>query len=101
MREFGFTHMADYLPSARQKVGVRAVKRRIEELNEAHRQINFTLSADEYAEVESVMQEAGVELSDAGYWINSSAAFMAIIRAARPVVSGRRTYSDRRLRAVS
>ena len=45
LREVGFTHMSDILPSMKENIGIRAIKNRIKKLD-IH-QINFQLNDDQ------------------------------------------------------
>lgn len=76
---FGYTHLADVLPSMTAKAGERAIKNRIDALD-AH-QINFTLNDCELKECyEALAKMGGYQSTATGRWANSSEAFMEMVR---------------------
>jgi hypothetical protein len=80
LKKFGLTHMCDVLPKMSDKIGVRAIQKRIEAIDEF--QINFTYKSDELEEIHTALQKMGATTSDSGRWIDSS---VALLRMAREV----------------
>lgn len=78
LEEYGITRTGDYLAQAKTKQGMRAIKAKMEELKTRH-QINFTLTAGQYAKTLRVMRELGVETGPSGRFVNSSEKFMEIV----------------------
>jgi hypothetical protein len=78
LKKFGITHMCDVLPGIKDKIGVRAIKSRIDSLNQ--NQINFTLTDKQLNECHSALTKMGAEKSDTGRYLNSSEAFMDMVR---------------------
>lgn len=79
LKDFGLTHMCQILPSMKDKLGVRAIKNRIEALDQ--NQINFTLTNAELDECHRALKRMGATMTDAGRYLNSSSALMHMIRA--------------------
>lgn len=78
LKKFGLTHMCDVLPKMNDKIGVRAIKKRIDAIDE--HQINFTLNNDQLAKAHRALRQMGAEQSDgSGRWLNSSEAFMQMV----------------------
>lgn len=83
IKEFSFTRVAEYLPTATQKAGVRAVRNRINELLENKKQINFTVNKAEHEIVKRVLRQHGATANDSsGRWDGSSQAFVDIMKEA-------------------
>lgn len=82
IREFSFTRIAEYLPNAQAKVGTRAVRTQIEKILANHRQLNFTVNAEQYEVVQRALRKHGASKSDAGRWEHSSEAFVDIMKEA-------------------
>jgi hypothetical protein len=78
LRKFGKTHLAEVLPGVTTKIGTRAIKTRIDNLG--HNQINFTLDNAELAEAQRALQKMGATKSDTGRYLNSSEAFLDMVR---------------------
>jgi hypothetical protein len=81
INEFGFTHMAKILPTMKNKLSKRAVKKRVDDLDEF--QLNFSLKGDDYTTVLGVFESHGLMYSDNGRMMNSSEVFLDIIREAK------------------
>ena len=77
LKKFGITHMCDVLPNMNDKIGSRAIKTRIDGLNQ--NQINFTLTDKELRECHEALTKMGAERSDSGRYANSSEAFMIMV----------------------
>lgn len=78
LQKFGKTHLAEVLPKMDTKVGSRAIKARIDNLG--HHQINFTLDDTELADAQRALTKMGATKSDTGRYLNSSDAFMDMVR---------------------
>lgn len=78
LRKFGKTHLAEVLPALSAKIGSRAIKTRIDNLG--HNQINFTLDNDELSQAQQALTKMGAMKSDNGRYLNSSEAFMDMVR---------------------
>jgi hypothetical protein len=77
LKMFGLTHMCDILPNVTDKLGSRAIKNRIDAIDE--HQINFTLTGKQLKDCHKALASLGAEQSDAGRYKNSSEAFMAMV----------------------
>ena len=77
LKKCGFTHLSDVLPNMKSKMGERAIKKRINELNQ--NQINFTVTDKELSETHQALIKMGALRTDAGRYMNSSQAFMDMI----------------------
>ena len=77
LKNFGLTHMADVLPAMTDKIGTRAIKRRIDNLDQ--HQINFTLSGAQLDKAHKALIKHGAIQSEEGRWLNSSEAFMEMV----------------------
>ena len=77
LKKFGVTHMCDVLPSMTDKIGVRAIKNRIDAIDD--HQINFTLTQKQLDQCHKALKKMGAEQSDEGRWLNSSEAFMHMV----------------------
>lgn len=77
LKQFGLTHMSEVLPKMNDKIGVRAIKNRIDALDE--NQINFTLTDAELDKAHAALKKMGAMQSDHGRWLNSSEAFMHMV----------------------
>ena len=77
LSKFGLTHMCDILPGITNKIGQRAIKTRIDAIDEY--QINFTLNSKQLADTHRALKALGAEQSDEGRWYNSSEAFLAMV----------------------
>lgn len=80
LKKFGLTHMCDVLPNITDKIGVRAIKNRIDAIDE--HQINFTLNGKQLEQCHTALAKLGAEQSDAGRYKNSSEAFMNMVEIA-------------------
>lgn len=78
LRKFGKTHLCEVLPGVTAKIGTRAIKTRIDNLG--HNQINFTLDDAELAEAQRALTKMGATKSDTGRYLNSSEAFIDMVR---------------------
>ena len=83
INEFSFSHMTRYLPTAKVKVGKRAVKNAIEKQLEESKQINVQLNGSDLRMLVAVLKEHGAEESDTGRLMHSSEALMSLARSAR------------------
>lgn len=86
LKQFGLTHMCQVLPSITDKIGSRAIKNRIDSLDQ--NQINFTLNDAELIECHRALTKMGAMVTDTGRYKNSSAALMDMVREVnkRPVL---------------
>jgi hypothetical protein len=82
IRSFSFTRVAEWSAKATQKVSKRSVGRAIEKILENKRQINFTVTKEEFELVNRVLRAHGAEESDSGRWIHSTPAFIDAMKAA-------------------
>lgn len=78
LEQFGLRHMARILPSLDTKIGVRAMKNRVEQLDE--KQLTIWLHGKEYDEVATALEIVGGERDENGRWKNSSEAILALAR---------------------
>lgn len=76
LKKFGLTHMVKVLPKMDQKIGERAVKARIEKLDDY--QINFTLNGEQLKQANAALEKMGAK-RQTHRWMNSSEAFMAMV----------------------
>jgi hypothetical protein len=77
LKKFGLTHMADVLPKMNDKLGPRAIKNRIDALDQ--HQINFTLTRADVEKTKRALLKNGARQSKDGRWMNSSEAFMKMV----------------------
>lgn len=77
LKKFGLTHMCDVLPSMTDKIGTRAIKNRIDAIDQ--HQINFTLTQEQLDKTHRALIKHGATRSDEGRWLNSSEAFMEMV----------------------
>jgi hypothetical protein len=77
LKKFGLTHMCDVLPGITDKIGSRAIKNRIDAIDQ--HQINFTLNGAQLDECHKALAKLGAEQSDGGRYLNSSEAFMNMV----------------------
>jgi len=77
LKKFGLTHMCEVLPNISDKIGSRAIKNRINAIDQ--HQINFTLNGKQLDDCHTALAKLGAEQSDAGRYKNSSEAFMAMV----------------------
>lgn len=77
LKKFGLTHMCTILPNINGKISQRAIKKRIDEIDE--HQINFSLTSEELEKAHKALKNHGAVMSDEGRWINSSEAFMEMV----------------------
>jgi hypothetical protein len=80
LKRFGLTHMCDVLPKMKDKIGVRAIKKRIDAIDEL--QLNFTLHGNEVDELRQALRTMGARPSENGRWADSS---IALLRMAREI----------------
>ena len=78
LNKFGLRHLNQVLPKVKQKIGTRALKARIDGLDE--KQFTFWMHGNEYNEVEQALLKAGGMKDDTGRWINSSEALSNMAR---------------------
>ena len=78
LKKFGITHMCDVLPRMKDKIGVRAIKSRIDSIDQ--NQINFTLTNKELDDCHQALTKMGATRTDGGRYLNSSEAFMDMVR---------------------
>lgn len=78
---FGYTQMSKVLPGMTNKLGKRAIRNRVEQIDEYF--MNFMLHGDEYDEALAVFAEYGAQFSAEGRINNSSEVFMEIMRTAK------------------
>ena len=76
--EYGYTNVRKVIRDLGVKIGVRAMRNRIDDLDE--HQINFTLTTAELEESHKALKTMGAVQTDHGRYINSSTAFMEMIR---------------------
>ena len=77
---FGYTHMADILPTVNDKIGKRAIRTRIDKLGK--HQVNFMLNDQQYDTFLQTFESLGAEYSESGRMVNSSEVFLALLKAA-------------------
>lgn len=77
LKTFGLKHMGQVLPSIKTKVGKRAIKNRVDALDDV--QLNFSLTKQQLEEAEGALVKMGAMKSDSGRWINSTEAFMHMV----------------------
>jgi hypothetical protein len=87
MNEFGITDMSEYLPSAKNKVGVRAIKARIDERRAKQKEITFWMTAEDHQVVLKALKKCGCTVHDSGKLNNSS---IALVNLSKMVVEGKR-----------
>lgn len=78
LKKFGLTHMCEILPSMTDKLGSRAIKNRIEKIDQ--HQINFTLTNSELVHCHRALEALGATKSELGRYKNSSEAFMGMVK---------------------
>ena len=77
LSKFGLTHMCDVLPGFTNKIGQRAIKTRIDAIDE--HQINFTVTGKQLEETRRALIALGAKQSEDGRWHNSSEAFLGMV----------------------
>ena len=77
MQKFGYTNMSKVLAHTNSKLGVRAVKNRIDNLGE--HQINFTLTDEELDIAHKALVAMGATKTKTGRWMHASDAFMEMV----------------------
>jgi hypothetical protein len=77
LKKFGLTHMCEILPKMKDKIGVRAIKNRINAIDD--HQINFTLTSAQLDLAHEALKKMGAMKADGGRWLNSSEAFMHMV----------------------
>ena len=77
LKKFGLTHMCDVLPKMNDKIGQRAIKKRIDAIDD--HQINFPLTSAELDKAHAALKKMGAMKADGGRWLNSSEAFMHMV----------------------
>ena len=80
INEFSFTHMAHYLPKAKDKVGKRAIKNAITKMLNESRQINFALNEKDLSLLIEALRVFGAEPRE-GRLMHSSNALMEMVKA--------------------
>lgn len=78
LKKYGFTHMSDILRDLKDKIGERAIKKRIDALDQ--NQINFTVTDAELDQCHQALAKMGALISENGRYLNSSSVFMDIIK---------------------
>ncbi len=78
LKKFGLTHMCEVLPAMNDHLGVRAIKTRIDNIDA--NQINFTLNNNQLDQCHKALSKMGAVRSDTGRFVNSSEAFMDMVR---------------------
>ena len=78
MEKFGARNLAKVLSKTNDKLGARALRNRIEALDEY--QMSFWMRGPEYDEVVKALEFCGVEYTPSGYFANSSEALVAMAR---------------------
>ena len=86
LKKCGYSHLSDVLPNMKDKIGYRAIRKRIRALNQ--NQINFTVTDKELTETHRALAKMGAVQSDHGRFLNSSQAFMDMVKEVnkRPVL---------------
>jgi hypothetical protein len=79
INEFSFTHMAHYLPKAKDKVGKRAIANAIDKMLKEAKQINFALSEKDLGLLIEALRVFGAEPRE-GRLMNSSSALMEMVK---------------------
>ena len=79
LNKFGLTHLNQVLPKIKQKIGTRALKARIDSLDE--KQVTFWMHEKEWDEVERALVAMGGIKNENGRWMNSSEALIEMARA--------------------
>ena len=79
LTEFGISRLSDWLSTAKQKVGKRAIANAIKAWRKEHQQINFTLSATDAGRLDEMLEKFGASKSDNGRWQGSTDAFVDIL----------------------
>ena len=77
LKEFGLTRMCEVLPTMKSKLGHRAIKNRVEAIDE--HQINFSLTQAQLDDAHRALILLGATKSPEGRWHNSSEAFLAMV----------------------
>jgi hypothetical protein len=75
IEEIGLRVLSRLLPTMKEKIGVRALANRKEQLE---RSVSFWLTPDEMYELESLLIDHGLVIEN-GRWKNSTEAFMALV----------------------
>lgn len=79
MEQFGMIHMCKVLPKLSTKIGVRAMKNRVAELNE--NQMTFWMNDKQQAEVSRALRAMGATYNpDTERWSGSSEALLSMVR---------------------
>lgn len=76
--QFGLKHMNKVLPTIKTKIGMRAMKNRVAQLDE--KQLTIWMHQDEYDEVAKALTSVGGIRDEAGRWKNSSEAILEMAR---------------------
>ena len=79
LQQFGMKHMYKVLPKLKTKIGVRAMKKRGDDIDE--KQLTIWLHEKEYNEVAEALEMVGGMRDDTGRWKNSSEAILELARA--------------------
>jgi hypothetical protein len=82
INEISFTRMSEWLKTAKQKAGVRAILRQLEATS--RHQINFSLTNEQYSDVADVLFDFGANIDDHGRLIGSTEAFVTAMKSAHP-----------------
>lgn len=77
LKRFGLTHMCEVLPDINSKLGSRAIRNRIDAIDQ--NQINFTLTNAQLTKCHQALEKMGALQSDSGRYKNSSEAFMQMV----------------------
>ena len=78
VKKFGMTAMCKVMPQMKSSMGDRAIKARIDGLDE--NQINFTLTNAQLRAAHRALHRMGATKSDDGRYMHSSEAFMSMVR---------------------
>ena len=78
LKKFGLTHLSAILPTVNTKIGARAIKARIDNLDQ--HQLNFTLTKAELDKAHTALKKFGlIRQGNDGRWLHSSDAFMEMV----------------------
>ena len=77
LSDHGLTNLSKVMRGLSTKLGTRAIKTRIEALDQHH--INFTLTTAQLEEAHVALEAMGATMSDEGRYLNSSEAFMGLV----------------------
>ena len=78
LKKFGMTHLSDVLLSMKDKLGERAIRTRIKNLDQ--NQINFTVTDNQLSQCHQALTKMGAVRAEGGRYLNSSQAFMDMVK---------------------